>query len=105
MKEPRNQIIIGLRYCHKPYIAIEKVGVNDALEVEYKTIAGSQNKNYLMKKYDIVCDVLSHRILKGEDKMWLSIAPVVIAECIKLLKIDGQDTKQQVLEKLEELVK
>ena len=39
------------------------------------------------------------------DKNKILVKREEINECIKLLKIDGKDTKQQVLEKLEELVK
>ena len=53
-------IIINLNHIHKPYIALKKIDENT-----YESIAASYSSSYLIKKYDIVLDVIKNSFIKG----------------------------------------
>lgn len=57
------KIIIKVKHCHKPYLALKHVSNNN-----FVSIAGSVDYNYLKKKYDIVYDVLDARFIKCIQK-------------------------------------
>lgn len=54
------KVIINLKHVHKPYLAVKK---NEA--GNYETIAGG-DKYYMMKKYDIVIENITFKVLKGK---------------------------------------
>lgn len=54
------EVIINLKHVHKPYLAVKK---NEA--GNYETIAGG-DKYYMMKKYDIVIENITFKVLKGK---------------------------------------
>ena len=55
------KVRINLKHVHKPYLAVKKNEAGD-----YETIAGGSSEYYMMKKYDIVIENLTLKVLKGK---------------------------------------